>query len=76
MAEFMATDFSNRFNPDSDFYLDIEQITMHERIGGGEFSDVYLGSYFGDKARDWRAMPPQRGARRAQLGPHTSSQEN
>ena len=55
MAEFMANDFSNRFNPDSDFYLDIEQITMHERIGGGEFSDVYLGSYFGDKARARRA---------------------
>ena len=49
MAEF-ATDFSQRFNPDSDFYLDIEQVTMHQRIGGGEFSDVYLGSYFGDKA--------------------------
>ena len=48
MAEF-ATDFSQRFNPDSDFYLDIEQVTMHQRIGGGEFSDVYLGSYFGDK---------------------------
>ena len=50
MAEF-ATDFSQRFNPDSDFYLDIEQVTMHQRIGGGEFSDVFLGSYFGDKAR-------------------------
>ena len=48
MAEF-ATDFSQRFNPDSDFYLDIEQVTMHQRIGGGEFSDVFLGSYFGDK---------------------------
>ena len=43
--------FGIDFNPESDFYLDIEQITMHQRIGGGEFSDVYLGSYFGDKAR-------------------------
>ena len=41
----------NAFNPDSDFYLDIKKVTMRERIGGGEFSDVYLGSYFGDKAR-------------------------
>ena len=72
MAEF-ATDFSQRFNPDSDFYLDIEQVTMHQRIGGGEFSDVYLGSYFGDKARDWRAMPPQRGARHARPPPPRTS---
>ena len=43
--------FSKDFNPESDFYLDFDQITMHQRIGGGEFSDVYLGSYFGDKAR-------------------------
>ena len=43
--------FSKDFNPESDFYLDFDQITMHQRIGGGEFSDVFLGSYFGDKAR-------------------------
>ena len=65
--------FGIDFNPESDFYLDIEQITMHQRIGGGEFSDVYLGSYFGDKARDWRAMPPQRGARRARPPPPRTS---
>ena len=43
--------FGIDFNPESDFYLDIEQVTIAQRIGGGEFSDVFVGEYFGDKVR-------------------------